>query len=188
MMKSYWFFIALAFLLYGCGGGGDNGTKPIVMRGELYFSSETKQAKVALVSLDSNDNWVTVSTSRKITNGSSDWGWGSFSLDLPIVDRDSVYSILPYNDKNGNSKFDEVDDEHLVESVWYYAVYGASANVWEVWNDNNEYVGKLPGYVLEIGADYNKSGRSLAQGTAAPKGMEGLKGAYKTLRMKVEGF
>lgn len=186
-MKNHLLLIALLFLLGGC-GGDNHGTRPIIMRGELYFSSETKRAKVALVSLDSNDNWVTVSTSRKISNGSHGWNWGSFSLDLPIVDRDSVYDILPYNDKNGNNKYDEVDYENLIESFWYYAVYYADTNTWEVWNYNDEYMGKLPGYVLEIEADYSKAGLSSVQSAVAPKTMADRKRAYKALRMKVEGY
>lgn len=186
-MKRFMVFAVLPLILAGCGGGG-GGTKPTQMRGELYFSSEAKAAKVALITLDRNDNWITASWSGRITNGGG-WANGNFSLDLPLVSNDSVYAIMPFDDSNSNNKFDEVDEENLVKSTWLYAVYDASQRRWHVEDDNGKYKGELPGYVVYIEADYAKSGaRSAARSLNAvteTKSFKDYKAAYKAAKERL---
>ncbi|MFA6493368.1 MAG: hypothetical protein WCV58_04475 [Patescibacteria group bacterium] len=159
-MKKVLSLMILLFVFAGCGGGG--GTKPTIMRGSLNFHSDSKEAKVALLTLDTNNNLITVSCSKKITHSETGWGWGDFSTDLPIVTRDSVLGIMPFDDTNKNNKFDEIDDENLIDSVWLWAVHDASSKRWDIENDQGYIYGYLPGYEVELEADYTKSGSRAA--------------------------
>lgn len=170
--------LLLGILVTGCGGDGgdDKGTKPVIMTGYVNFSSETTEPKVALVTLDPSDNWVTVSSSGKIGNSGE---WNKFFLDLPIVGKDAVYAIVFYNDRNRNGKYDEVDEENLVKIIDYYAVYDASSNRWTVEDMDGRLLGRIPTYQVEIIADYTKS--------AVPLDIINPKEVYKSLQSKVLG-
>ena len=176
--------ILLAILMVsGCGGGGGNGTKPIIMSGEANFNSASVNVKVALVTLDINDNWVTVSTSEQISHSGSGWDWADFSLDLPIVSHDSAYAIIIYADRNKNGKIDEKDDEILVDHIDYYAVYREYHSEWTVEDYEGGYCGQLPGYSVEIKADYYRSAEATTKTVLALTPKE----VYKAKRLLVEG-
>lgn len=186
-MIRYLMILVLAIpFLSGCGGGGgEDGTTPIRMKGELNFDSATiKHAKVALVTLDINDNWVTVSTSGEISNGGQGWEWGGYSLDLPIVKKNSAYGILAYDDVNHNGKFDEVDYENI-GNIDYYVSYYASSKKWELTNYNDEFLGYIPNTKVYIDTSIYYSSQSI--GKAKTSDTSKSKEIYKKLRLKVEG-
>jgi hypothetical protein len=69
---------------------------------------------------------------------------------------------MPFDDTNKNNKFDEIDDENLIDSVWLWAVHDASSKRWDIENDQGYIYGYLPGYEVELEADYTKSGSRAA--------------------------
>lgn len=185
-MKKVLSLVVLLLVIAGCGGGGGGGTKPTIMQGSLNFHSDSKEAKVALLTLDINDNFITASYSKKITHSGTGWGWGDFSTDLPIVTKDSVFGIMPFDDTNKNNKFDEVDDENLIDDIWLWVVYDTNSKRWDIKNDQGHIYGYLPEYKVELEADYTKSGSRTAVLTESTnhKDIKAYKAALRAMMQK----
>ncbi len=94
---------ALAAIVAGCGGGGGEGNDSVEVTANI--NSAAVKPMVATLTLGGSGGWYQ-HTSASLPRAKSDWEDVSGRLSLPNKDSSAVYTVVVFNDKNGDGRFD----------------------------------------------------------------------------------
>ncbi len=169
-MKVKFAILALGLLtvaaLVGCGGsGGGGGSMPVTVN----INGLAEHPKAAVLDLDSNDNWITL-TSTSIPRPPDGWYDVDFTLPLPHRWDGATYSVVIYNDTDHDNHYDSPDEllgfmDHFLEyyDYWGHWIIAENGTVYEANPERNG---------VYISCDYERALRSAPLGTKSAQSLD----------------